>query len=383
MKRRRLLSIGHSYVVTMNRRLANEMAKVGGAHWDITAVAPRYFHGAKDLRAVRLHAANGESSRLVPVNAYLTSRMHFFVYGWRLRSLLAEKWDLIHCWEEPYIAAGGQVAWWAAAKTPLVFRTAQSLDKSYPIPFNWIENFAMGRAAGWICSGELVAKTLKRRPGYACLPMAQIPLGTDLEAFRPNPTAGRALRQKLGWSTDGPAVVGYLGRFVPEKGLALIQRALDQVSCPWRALFVGAGQSEPALRAWAQRHGDRVRICTDVVHDDVPAYLNAMDVLCAPSQTTPTWKEQFGRMVVESFASGVAFIGSDSGEIPLVVREAGLIVGEKDEAAWARAITTLIESPARREEFAARGLERARTEFAWPVVARKYLEFFDSITSSR
>jgi glycosyltransferase involved in cell wall biosynthesis len=148
-------------------------------------------------------------------------------------------------------------------------------------------------------------------------------------------------------------------------------------------LFVGAGSSEPGLRAWAAQHGDKVRICTDVVHDQVPAYINAMDVMCAPSQTMPNWKEQFGRMVVEAFASGVTFVGSDSGEIPYVVKDAGVIVGEKDEAGWAEAIAELLENPRRRAEFAAGGLQRAHDEFAWPVVARQYLDFFDCILESK
>jgi glycosyltransferase involved in cell wall biosynthesis len=383
MKRpRRLLSIAHSYVVTMNRRLAHELAQADGNRWEVTAVAPTYFHGSNDLRPVHLEPGEGEPSRLAPVNAYLTSRVHVFLYGWKLRSIMAEPWDLIHCWEEPYILVGGQVAWWTPPQVPLVYRTAQSLNKNYPPPFNWVEKYALRKAAGWICSGRLVAENLGARPGYDRLPRAQIPLGVDVERFRPDAEAGQAVRRQLGWDAGGTPVVGYLGRFVPEKGLDLLQRALDRVNAPWRALFIGAGPSEPALRAWAERHGERVRICTSVLHDQVPAYLNAIDMLCAPSQSTPSWKEQFGRMVVEAFASGVAFIGSDSGEIPHVVQADGLIVGEKDEASWAEAITTLLEDRSRREELAARGLERARAEFAWPIVARRYLAFFESILHS-
>jgi glycosyltransferase involved in cell wall biosynthesis len=371
--------MGHSYVVSMNRRLAHEMACVGADRWEVTAAAPTYFHGGNDLRPVTLQVSEAEPCPLVPLRAYLTQRVHVFVYGRRLRSLLAGPWDLVHCWEEPYILVGGQVAWWLSRGTPLVYRTAQSLNKTYPIPFRWIERYAMRRAAGWICSGSLVAQTLGQRPGYVDRPHVQIPLGVDVGCFRPDDAARRTIRRRLGWDAEGEPVVGYLGRFVPEKGLDVLLRALDQVAVPWRALFVGAGPAESGLRRWAEPQADRVRICTDVTHDQVPAYLNAMDVLCAPSQTTPTWKEQFGRMVIEAFASGVAFIGSDSGEIPHVVRDAGVIVGEADVAGWALAIGDLLGNPRVRAEFGVRGLERAQDEFAWPVVARRYLDFFDAL----
>jgi glycosyltransferase involved in cell wall biosynthesis len=374
-----LLSIAHSYVVGMNRRLAHEMARTGHGAWEVTAAAPTYFHGGNDLRPVRLDAAGTEPCRVVPLGAYFTRRVHVFLYGRRLRSLLAEGWDCVHCWEEPYIFAGGQVAWWTPPGAPLVFRTAQSIDKNYPPPFRWIERYAMRKAAGWICSGSLVEQALKPRSGYN-LPMAQIPLGVDVESFRPDPAAGQAILRKLGWD-PGPPIVGYLGRFVSEKGLDMLTRALDRLSGEWRAMFVGAGPMEPQLRTWAAKHGDRVRLCTDVTHDHVPAYLNAMTVLCAPSQTMPNWKEQFGRMVVEAFAAGVPVIGSDSGEIPFVIRESGVVVGEKDEAGWAQAIGEMLASPSRCRELAERGLQRARDEFAWPAVARQYLGFFDELLS--
>jgi glycosyltransferase involved in cell wall biosynthesis len=378
-RRRRLLTIAHSYVVTMNRRLAHEMARLGGEDWEITAVAPRYFHGSNDLRPVHLDPLADEPCPLIPVDAYLTGRVHLFTYGWQLRSLLAGPWDLVHCWEEPYVAAGGQVAWWTPRSTPLVFYSCQSLNKRYPPPFQWVEEYAVARAAGFVCSGQLVAENLKTRPGYAGLPIVPIPHGTDTNQFRPDPSRAKHIRGSLGWSSGGPPVVGYLGRFVPEKGLALLQRVLDEVRSPWRALFVGTGPLESSLRKWSERHGDRVRICNGVLHDQVPAYLNAMDIMCVPSQTTPAWKEQFGRALIEAFASGVAVIASDSGEIPYVVRDAGLIVGEKDEEGWRQAIGELLAHHEKREELSARGLARASDEFAWPVVARRSLDFFDAI----
>jgi glycosyltransferase involved in cell wall biosynthesis len=108
-----------------------------------------------------------------------------------------------------------------------------------------------------------------------------------------------------------------------------------------------------------------------------------MDVLAAPSLTTPGWREQFGRMLVEAFACGVPVIGSDSGEIPYVIGDAGVVVREGDVAAWAHALAMLLESPGRRAELSLRGLDQARTHYAWPVVARRYVQFFDEIVQQR
>jgi glycosyltransferase involved in cell wall biosynthesis len=378
---RKLISVAHSYAVTLNRRLAHELSRCSGGAWEVTAVAPAYFHGGRDLRPVRLEVGPAEPCRVEPVPAHLTRWVHCFVYGPRLRALLREGADLVHCWEEPFVLAGGQVASWTPRGTPLVFMTMQNLPKRYPPPFNLIERYCLWRCAGWMACGQSVAETVLRR-GYGCRPYRVLPLGVDVDLFRPDPAAGRAVRRDLGLGEGGPPVLGFLGRFIPEKGVLRLARLLDGLAAPWRALLVGAGPLEGDLRAWAARHGDRVRVCTDVRHDDVPRYLNAMDVLCAPSQTTRRWREQFGRMVTEAFACGVPVVASDSGEIPHVAGPAARVVGEKDEAGWRQALEEVLGDAALRRELAGRGLEWARSCYSWPVIARRYLDFFDEVLSS-
>ena len=371
---RRLLTLGHSYVVAMNRRLAHEMALEG--EWEVTAAAPDRFPG--DLREIALEPIAGEACRTVAVPVQFGRKPHLMLYGRALRDLLRERWDVVHCWEEPYVASAWQVARWARPDATLVYATFQNLRKRYPPPFAQLERRAMRRADGWIAFGRTVEATLADRPGYVERPHAVIPPGVDLARFRPDPEARRRIHAELGWGDDGPPVIGCLGRFVPEKGIDLLRRTWE-VSEPSRLLLVGGGPMELALREWAARVGDGVRVVTGVPHDRVPDYLSAMDVLAAPSLTTPRWREQFGRMLVEAMACGVPVVGSDSGEIPFVIGDAGVVVPEGDAEAWTVALNRLIADAAWRTELATRGLERARTEFALDVVARRHLRFFDDI----
>jgi glycosyltransferase involved in cell wall biosynthesis len=209
-----------------------------------------------------------------------------------------------------------------------------------------------------------------------------MPLGVDTEVFQPDPAAGAEVRRRLGWSASGPPVLGYLGRFIPEKGLGLFMQALENTHAPWRALLVGGGPMERVLRTWATRWPGRVQVVTGVPHNGVPAYLNAMDVLVAPSQTGPRWREQLGRMLIEAFACAVPVIGSDSGEIPFVLGHSGRVVGETDLHGWSAALGELLDSPRRRAELGQSGRARALAEFAWPVIARRHLDFFDELLAS-
>ncbi|WP_338870459.1 glycosyltransferase family 4 protein [Myxococcus stipitatus] len=378
---RRLVTVSHSYVVTLNRRLANEMARVGGGNWDVSVVAPRFFRG--ELRPIQLQQEPGEPARVRAVRGYFSRIPHAFVYGPELRDVLRSNVDLVHAWEEPFVFAGVEVAMLTPRRVPLVFSTYQNLSKRYPPPFAQAERYVVRSCAGWIAGGETVKENLLGRPGYVSRPACIIPMGVDTEVFQPDRAAGDSVRSELGWTEEGPPVIGYLGRFVSEKGLPLLMEALGQLQTPWRALFAGGGPMEPELRAWAARHADRVRILTGVPHDRVPRVLNAMDVLCAPSQTTPRWKEQFGRMLSEAFACGVPVLGSDSGEIPHTMGDAGIVLPEADTAAWTRALADLLESPERRRQLATRSRERAVMRFSWPVIARAHLDFFDTLLARR
>jgi glycosyltransferase involved in cell wall biosynthesis len=372
-RRRRLLTIGHSYVVGLNRRLPHELASTG--EWDVTVVAPARFRG--DFAWHVAEPLSGERCTLAAVPVHFSRRVHLMLYGRRLNRLLREPWDLVHCWEKPYVAAAAQIAAVTPRQVPLVFATFQNIDKRYPPPFNWIERYAMARADGVIAFGETVFDVLERR-GLSPARTRVIPPGVDAQRFQADRAARADIRASLGWHDDVP-VVGYLGRFVPEKGLATLTDALDRVTTPWRALLVGSGPLEPSLRAWAQKYGDRVIIAPSVGHDEVPRWLNAMDMLCAPSRTTSAWREQFGRMLIEAFSCGVPVVASNSGEIPLVVADAGVIVPEGDVSLWARAIGDLLMDARRREDLSRRGRQRVLSTYDWPVIARQHSEFFTDV----
>jgi glycosyltransferase involved in cell wall biosynthesis len=376
MTARRLLTIGHSYAVAMNRRLAHALAREGAGRWEVTVAAPERVHTDRGLAP--LQPLPGEAARLAPVPVRWPRRIHWMTYGGHLKSLLAQGWDVVHCWQEPFTRSAWQVARWTPEESRLVYATFQNLSKSYPFPFGLGERRAMARADGWIAFGHTVQAALRDRPGYAGTPHRVIPPPVDLDRFSPDPAARARVHAELGWSGEGPPVVGFAGRLVPEKGLRVLMAALDRCS-GWRLLVIGDGPLRPALEAWAARHGGAVRIASGVGHDQVPGYLSAMDLLCLPSLTTPAWREQFGRVLIEAMASGVPVVGSDSGEIPYVIADAGVVVAEGNVEAWAAALEALLRDAGRRSRLADAGRARAASEFSLGVVAHRHLRFFEEL----
>ncbi|MGB9873142.1 MAG: glycosyltransferase, partial [Anaerolineae bacterium] len=111
----------------------------------------------------------------------------------------------------------------------------------------------------------------------------------------------------------------------------------------------------------------------------MPELLAQVDVVVLPSRTTRVWKEQFGRILVEAMACKVPVVGSDSGAIPEVVGDAGLIFPEGDTEALAECLQRLKESPQQRRELAKRGYVRATTLYSQEYIAAQTVNFYSGL----
>lgn len=376
MKPLRVLTIGHSYTIRLNRSIARRTAE--DPSLDVTIAAPKFFHG--DLRPLELEADPGAPYTLVGLPARMTKRIHIHHYGGLGGLIRPGAFDVVHAWVEPYIVAGWQVARAAMrGRARYLFRSAQSLSKNYPPPFSAFERYCVRHASGWVAGGGLVYENLVGR-GYPADKGRVITLAVDENEFYPDEASGAATRRELG--LEGP-VIGFVGRLDASKGLDVLMQALEAVPGRWNLLAMGSGPYREVIESWAaaRRWSDRVRVHL-AKHDDVPRYLRAMDLMVAPSQTMPNWKEQFGRMLIEAFACKVPVIGSDSGEIPFVIDQAGIVVPEKDVEGWTAAIAGLLDSPDRRRELAEAGHARCLERYTATSVARQYVDLYHALAST-
>jgi glycosyltransferase involved in cell wall biosynthesis len=106
-----------------------------------------------------------------------------------------------------------------------------------------------------------------------------------------------------------------------------------------------------------------------------------MDCLVLPSRTTKKWKEQFGRVLIEAMACEVPVIGSDSGEIPNVIGESGLIFKEGDVDDLASKLKLLITNMDLRVELAGKGRQRVLKHFTQEKVAKETYKIYQKMMS--
>jgi glycosyltransferase involved in cell wall biosynthesis len=106
-----------------------------------------------------------------------------------------------------------------------------------------------------------------------------------------------------------------------------------------------------------------------------------MDVLALPSRSEASWKEQFGRVLVEAMASGVPVIGSQSGAIPEVIGDAGLTFRERDAKGLALQVKRLAEDPSLRRHLSNCGRKRFTDYYTPEVVAKQTLAAYAAMCS--
>lgn len=154
--------------------------------------------------------------------------------------------DIIHVEEEPDSLAALQVALLRgilARRARLLLHTWQNIDRPRSWYVGWVKRTTLRAAAAVFCANQQAARIL-RQHGFT-KPTPIIPaVGVDTTIFRPCP-------QPAG---SRPFTVGYVGRFVPEKGIETLLAALQLLSVP-----PGAPASPLRLRLiGAGPHGERL-----------------------------------------------------------------------------------------------------------------------------
>lgn len=327
---------------------------------DLTVIVPPAWYDPSG--PVTLERAHTDGYRLLVDPIRFNGQFHTYYFPKLKRRLAQLHPDVTHIDEEPY-----NLATWLAlrqarrvgAKT--LFFSWQNIQRSYPFPFNLLEKQVLANIDYALVGNQASARVWQGK-GYHG-PLKVIPqFGVDATLFQPPPQRdpGRGF------------VIGSANRrLVPEKGVDLLLRAAATLPGIWRLHIAGDGPERPFLENLARQLNiwDRVQFDGVVTSAQMPGYLQQLDALVLASRTLPNWKEQFGRVLIEAMACEVAVIGSNSGEIPHVIGDAGLIFPEDDEQALHNHLRHLMQSPTLRDELGQNGRARVLAQYTQQQVA--------------
>jgi glycosyltransferase involved in cell wall biosynthesis len=363
----RVLMVSKACIVGAYQKKLEELARFPDL--ELTVVVPPFW---RDERGVtQLERQHTEGYSLVVEKMALNGNFHLHFYPGLSKQIRRVRPDLVHMDEEPYNLATAHALWLARrAGSKSLFFSWQNIQRRYPLPFRLLERYVLDRADYGI-TGNQESAEVWRAKGYQG-PLAVIPqFGVDPEVFVP----GGARDPGRGF------IVGYVGRLVEEKGVDLLLEALAGLEGMWRAYIQGSGPAREPLQALARDLGIAGRVTFDewIPSAQMPGYYQQLDAVVVPSRTRPNWKEQFGRVLVEAMASGVPVVGSDSGEIPNVIGEAGLVFPEDDVSALRAQLSRLLRDLDLRIELAQRGRERVLAHYTQARVAGETHRVYQAI----
>jgi glycosyltransferase involved in cell wall biosynthesis len=358
--------ISKACIVGSYQKKLEELARL--PQMELIVVVPPYWRDERGrLSLERRHTAGYE---LIVAPMALNGHFHLHFYPGLGKQMRRIQPDLVHIDEEPYNLATAHALWLARrVGSKSLFFSWQNIHRRYPLPFRLMERYVLD-GVDYAIVGNQESAQVWRSKGYQGQ-LAVIPqFGVDPEIFAP---VTRSASQRF--------VAGYVGRLVEEKGVDLFLEALAGLEGRWQALILGSGPAREDLLAQARQLGLVGRVSFDewIASPRMPAFYKGLDVLVIPSRTRPNWKEQFGRVLVEAMACGVPVIGSDSGEIPQVIGDAGLVFPEERPDVLQRHLEQLMREPDLRADLARRGRQRVVERYTQAQIAADTYQVYQDV----
>jgi glycosyltransferase involved in cell wall biosynthesis len=350
---RRLLVVSHPAVLPVNQLVYGELAARG---WQVHLAVPKQWH----------HEYSPVNLIPVPIDilagSFLTLRVawagrpqrHFYLEN-LFRIIRSARPDVVFIEQEPSSLAAFQ--WGVAAyllQVPFGVQMDENLDRKFPFPVRHLRSWVLRRAA-FVAARSPTAASLART------------LGAEGEVVLvPHHVPGWKAQSRDSSETFR---VGFAGRLVPEKGIDVLAEAIRRMEPPLELVVAGDGP----LRAWLAGQdlgAAKLHFLDRLEHSKMDAAYHQMDVLVLPSRATPTWVEQFGRVLVEALSCGVPVVGSDTGEIRWVIETTlgGAVFPDGDSAALAHILGELRDDLVKRQAFAEQGALLAQQYFSVDAV---------------
>ncbi len=374
MKKIRVLSLSKPYVASSYRQKFRILAQ--DPRFEIGLIAPSSWAG----QAFETSDDDHYWLKVLPI--FLDGHNHFHVYSQLEKAVREFKPDIFNIEEEHYSIVTAQCVYLArkyGAKT--CFYTWQNIFKKYPPPFSWIEQYVFKHSAVGI-TGNAEAVAILRKKGFKGLAPVIPQMGADAKAIALANNASQKLSDLAAILPADAFVVGFAGRLVEEKGIQDLLQALALIDDPKVCgVIIGTGSYQDQLKKLQQSLGlqQRVFFLGSKSSTDIYRYLMRFHALALPSLTRSNWKEQFGRVLVESMLCGAVPLGSSSGEIPKVIKTSGLVFPEGRPEFLAKRIARLHSDRGLLAKLAARGKKRALANFTNEVIADKYARLFVSM----
>jgi glycosyltransferase involved in cell wall biosynthesis len=190
-------------------------------------------------------------------------------------------------------------------------------------------------------------------------------------------------------SDSRPPTIGFLARFVPQKGLHLLVEAFISLARSGEfpnLRLLAAGYISRAYEPYvngirkivkSNGLGDRIKLLGTLERAEKMEFFRQIDVFSVPA----TYREPKGISILEALASGVPVVQPDHGAYPEWIKatQGGLLHRPQDSLDLAQKLSFLLRNEDLRRQMSEHGRQAAREKFSSERMAAATLEVFQQL----
>jgi len=298
----------------------------------------------------------------------LPGKLSYFTSVFALRKVLKSfKPDILHA---HYVSSYGFIGALANYKPYYISVWGRDIFQ-FPLQNNINKNIVTYtlKKADVICStSHIMAKETSK---YTDKAIPVTPFGVDMNKFKPI----------AGLKNENILTMGTVKALSDKYGISDLIHAFARiysVQKQTRLLIVGDGPQRAEYEELTKALGiDSVTTFTGrVPNNEVPTYINQMDVFAVPSTED---SESFGVAAVEAMACGVPPVVSNVGGLPEVVIEGhtGFVVPKENPEKLAESMSILLLDREKRLKMGMSGIEHVKAHYNWTDNAEGMLMLYD------
>ncbi len=187
------------------------------------------------------------------------------------------------------------------------------------------------------------------------------------------------------FAENGEKIVYYVGRMTYEKGVSVLLNAAPKVVWEMgghvKFVFIGGGKTDHLKRqAWDLGIWDKCYFTGFMSDEPLDKFQTIADCAVFPSLYEP-----FGIVALESFASRVPVVVSDTGGFPEVVQhtKTGVVTQTNNPDSLAWGILEVLKNPGYRQWLIDNAYEDLDRRFSWPKLAKQTEAVYQRVVQER
>ncbi len=207
-------------------------------------------------------------------------------------------------------------------------------------------------------------------------------LGVDTDLFKPVTKEQKIAFRKNHKLPKDAFIVGYVGRFNKVKGIEILLKAIKKArklsGLDLHLALIGKGDLKNLLFSESEKN-TWLHILPKVPHAKVADFLKTLDIFVMPSQITKYHEEHDAHALLEAMSTGLPCIGTNSGAIPEILENAGVIVKAGDKNKLSSKIIKLFYDKKLRKKLGTLGRETITGKYSIESIALQRYQVYKQI----